>query len=449
MDDTFTCTGTGPVSTKSNVGTVNTKSKVQSKIALFSKKPKPSPLLSRPRPRETLVGKKKFWSNSVGDISTSKHDSQEELKGVRGCVSDNVEKFTLKQNSFTPVLSNQKWYNFESGTQISRYLSSPDSPNLKRLSSCEGSSFQNVIESTHVHGLSESSIPDSVSVQFRSDSHEYISSQNSHCSYLDRMEVCSNTPYDVTGNDIECGNFSRGTKNCSLTVGQCRSSKDVECSEQSNNSSVLPIVPFHGRISSPLLGLSQDQFCHNSWPRNRVDRNLRSNTQKTFSSPHLLRKQKSAHIVSTNLLSKMSEAESFGSTSSVFSNLPSVTNLTSCSERPHLSFVKGVSGVDFKQRTDVRCLYFLIWFTSSIIPQRMVSWFKEFNDQQRNLLLVKLLVFVMCGVYKYNVCTLLYMFHRVKVIVHRCIFYRFKWSLSCIVVVLIIVRTSYHGCLLI
>ncbi len=330
---------------------------VQNKIAWFSKKPKPSPVLSRP---------KKVWSSSVENVS-NKYVSPEELRVLRGCVSERLAMFSSTQYSSLSVLSGPKMHNYQSQSH-QQYLSSPGGLNLKSFPSGESAPNRNATETisdyqSNLSSVSHSSIPDSVSVQFRSDSCEHIFSQK-NCEYSEHIEVldcCSNTVRQVNSSDIGCLRFLGRTGKFKVS----RSGVDsVSCNEES-------IVPPQMCIPSPLLRLSQEHSRHNSWPRKKLHQNRPFEThelhidathvEKSFSgSPHHLQKPEPVHIVSMDIPRRMSETEIFGSTSSVFSvqsRLSSATNVSSCTERPHLNFAKGVNGIDFKQRSDVRSTF--------------------------------------------------------------------------------------------
>ncbi len=352
-----------------DIGRSAPESKVKNKIAWFSKKPKPSHIVSRPHRHQTF-GVEKVWSSSAEDVS-NRYVSQEELRVLRGCVSERRAIFSLNQKSLHFLsFGGVKVYNDQMGMCKNRCVSSADGLNRNQSSFPFGgdNSFKHsAFEPTHLQDLlSVSQTPDSVSVQFRSDSREHISTQNSDCTFSERIEVldCSNAAYHFTGNeDIEHSHSLGINKRTKLKLGS-RINGGL-CKDQSINLSCSPIVPSQECMHSPLLKVSHDQSRHNSWPRNMVNHNQFSDTAEPHctaycaSSPHHLEKHKPASIVSTDFLSltsKIPEQEGFGSTSSVFSiqsRQSSVTSVSSCSERLHLSFVKGVNGVDFKQRTDV------------------------------------------------------------------------------------------------
>lgn len=88
-----------------------------------------------------------------------------------------------------------------------------------------------------------------------------------------------------------------------------------------------------------------------------------------------------------------------GSNYSLYSQATTASSLT---DRLHCSYSKGVDGNLFKERVDVRkngynmysegVLSLIPLLTTSILLQNILAWFFEFGDQQRNMMLMKLLV---------------------------------------------------------
>ena len=316
-------------------------SKVKNKIAWFSKKPRPSSAISH-HPTERPVGDELCRRKSF-EAGSSSHVSQEELRALRGCVSKRRVMFSSDQNSLT--------INSKCGKEGRGRLPLSSHPlhlaHDRFLSSSDNHLCQNRIEYDRFSSLSQSSIPDSVSVQFRYDSHECMSTLSSVGSHSERIEVldcCNSTACNFVGtknlrtaaqsNRIACGNR-------------------IPCDEQHSS--------FPKITSSPLLRVSHDQSYHNSWPRHRAHPNrlcqytYEIDNIKVPQSPRHLCRQEPANIVPADLLTsnlKTSEPEVVGSKSSVCS-----TSCVSSSERPRLNYIKGVDGVDFKQKTDVsQCL---------------------------------------------------------------------------------------------
>ncbi len=318
-------------------------SKVKNKIAWFSKKPRPSTSSAISHHATELRVGEELGRRMSFEAGSSSHVSQEELRALRGCVSKRRAMFSSDQNSLT--------INSKCGKEGNMPLL-PHPLHLAHdrfLSSSDNHLCQNRIEYDRLSSLSQSSIPDSVSVQFRYDSHECMSTLSSGGSHSERIEVldcCNSTACNFAGND-----YSQHLPNVHTTQSKKMNRTDgnqILYDEQHNDSKIM---------SSPLLRVSHDQSYHNSWPRHRAhpDRLCQYTSAQRNMSPRQLCRQEPANIVPADLLTsnlKTSEPEIVGSKSSVFS-VQSHKSYASSSERPRLNYIKGVDGVDFKQKTDV------------------------------------------------------------------------------------------------
>ena len=82
-----------------------------------------------------------------------------------------------------------------------------------------------------------------------------------------------------------------------------------------------------------------------------------------------------------------------GSTFSIASQHSVSNPSSSLCDRPHISYSSGVDGQVFKDKTGVRMVNVSLYLNILLFLYKMLlNWFEEFSDQQRNVMLLKLLV---------------------------------------------------------
>ena len=363
--------------------------KVKNQVAWFSKKPKPA-FASRHQVTIRMLGENDRSEDQFAPYRgrSKSYVSQEELRALQGCVSRRRALFISNQESTQachtiPQLKSSRKYQ-QAPTRNSLPSSDLNLCNshqtLKRFDKVslfertQHSSAFDLAKAEDIHPPNQSGVPDTVSVQFRSESQECIATDSSQGSlHSGHVECCSsNTSCLLPGVNVNPQTHAKsssipGWLNSPRILHNCshRSTCDVTCLSSSRECVQ----------SSPHLVLPHDQSACNSWPRNqlthtgsyhqdglgklhKIQPRHRSSEK---SSPHHQRKEPSLLGEGTEVISSDLNLEIFGSTSSIcstHSHQSSVTNASVCSERPHFHYGKGIDGVEFKRKSDVsECIF--------------------------------------------------------------------------------------------
>ena len=178
------------------------------------------------------------------------------------------------------------------------------------------------------------------------------------------------------------------------------------------------VTPAHCQNLSPVIRKyrMEEQACKcNSWPRIPISRRSAKSSdhqrdpkcpvqpsQQHFLSPS---SDDDAEVDSRctppyrQQIGNNDIAQDLGSTCSLRSIQSHLSEsvASSCCECPHVPYVKGVDGSVFKSRMEVYISWHALGIRCSVedvllSTQILTSWFAEFNDQQRNMMLMRLLV---------------------------------------------------------
>lgn len=295
----------------------------------------------------------------------SRYVSQEELDALKGCVM-------RRRAVFSPSPSSSPLHSCGNNLHLNDTHAAIEAEKVDSFMHVR----QGSLEYDHLKDFNPSvsmkSVPDSISVQFRvpmcdeteNKFHEGFQPRNStvneNCSTeaAERLGVsncccrsggCQNCDsHDVHDNDFPHSQFSCRGCNCDL-------------SKQSK-----------GADAVSLFGKTQPHF---------------SPFNSKYNSPLLSKHQLSTSEGNIGYL----KANDTGSSYSLYSQ---ATTVSSLADRPHRSYSKGVDGNLFKDRTDVTSLinFNLLFDIFYMCIQKVLAWFSEFSDQQRNMMLMKLLV---------------------------------------------------------
>ena len=403
----------GTSSTRTRTRTRSQSLKVKNQVAWFSKKPKPA-LTIRHQVNVRMLGENDRGEDQLAAFRerSRSYVSQEELRALQGCVSRRRALFSLNQEGVplsSQTIPHQKAKCKHTRAKNSQLSSDSDlfyrsatkeCSNISLSENLQASRNYEHVEAEDIPPSNQPAIPDTISIQFRPESQECITTQNSDGSHhSSHVQPCSsNTAYFLPGpTDTSLMNLSPQTCSKSSSIPGWLNSPRVlhKCMHQ-GTCDVSCLLSSREYVQSPRLSLSHDQSACNSWPRNQLTQARpyhhqeglgRHSTQSKLtcsekSSPHHQYKESSllSATVGTEIISSDLNLEIFGSTSSICSVQSHQSSASVSSERPHFHYGKGIDGVEFKRKTDVSyCinvrafLYHIYVPMSTLVPHTVLS----------------------------------------------------------------------------
>jgi hypothetical protein len=358
--------------------------------------------LKRSADNSLVEGRLGVTDDELGCTRTSGSVSHEELRALTGCVTRGRVLFSPKSflETSSPVLQ-------------ATSASTSSSSRLPHHHHYAGSLKYDNHKGNPPISSASNSIPDSVSVQFDCacyDSETICQSLVEHQQSYTGLNIAaiSESNIDVKSTDSNRQRMVDFPLSCSIPG---------ELNTCNAHSTKFPGLKNDSTDQSLEFSLchAKEKFLHSSWPCHHFCHNKEENSTSALHScsakhvahvttPHqvarlLLAKQHSylptfqGNIGMTSSLSSSLEVASALSISSYRSVSDSALSL---SDRQHLSYSTGVDGQAFKDKTEVSFKNLILQCTccdiSPFVMKVFLTWFEEFNDQQRNMLLQKLLV---------------------------------------------------------